>query len=241
MSTNDVFGLLAGHVRDPLWGFSLGVFGAIAEFMRDPRETTVITAAPGRIAVVTERGGLRVEDHADARLVAYETPSRHPERRVRACVACLPEAAAALAGRAVVTELGPDAAALREQDRGALLFDLGVGLASTQACVRTRDAALIAALRAAEGLDAFAAPGLMAAMVAAGPHRVFFSALGRIEVFQPIPPPGGRSPDGPHTHVLPQLLAHRRTHAATVPVPQGWVPCLGIHPPADAAGGACGG
>jgi hypothetical protein len=49
-------------------------------------------------------------------------------------------------------------------------------------------------------------------------------------VFQPIPPPGGRSPDGPHTHVLPKLLAHVRTHAATEPLPEGWIPCAHLYP-----------
>jgi hypothetical protein len=33
------------------------------------------------------------------------------------------------------------------------------------------------------------------------------STLARIEVFAPIPLPGGRSPAGAHTHFLPQLLA----------------------------------
>ncbi len=45
----------------------------------------------------------------------------------------------------------------------------------------------------------------MAMILAANPHRVFLSRLGRIEVYQPIPPPSGKSPQGPHTHVLPQL------------------------------------
>jgi hypothetical protein len=70
----------------------------------------------------------------------------------------------------------------------------------------------------------------MRIILAANPHRVFISRLGRAEVFQPIPPPGGRSPDGPHTHVLPKLLAHARTHAATEPLPEGWIPCAHLYP-----------
>ncbi|MDI3563408.1 hypothetical protein OWC48_23775 [Bradyrhizobium sp. Arg816] len=64
----------------------------------------------------------------------------------------------------------------------------------------------------------------MAIILAANPHRVFISRIGRAEVFQPIPPPG------PHTHVLPKLLAHRRTHAATEPLPDGWIPCAHLYP-----------
>ncbi len=77
------------------------------------------------------------------------------------------------------------------------------------------------------------APGndAMRTIMAANPHRVFISRVGRAEVFQPIPPPGGKSPDGPHTHVLPKLLAHGRTHAATEPLPEHWVPCAHLYPP----------
>jgi hypothetical protein len=66
---------------------------------------------------------------------------------------------------------------------------------------------------------------------ALSPHRVFISAAGRIEVYQPIPPPTGKSPDGPHTHVLPRLLARGRSHAATVPIPSGWVVAMTLYPP----------
>ncbi|MFG1348636.1 DUF6925 family protein [Xanthobacter autotrophicus] len=232
--TEDSFDALTRHALDPRTGWSLGIFGAIAEFMRDPGEATAIETGADILKVVTARGGLVVRRHPATVVVDYEMPSRHAERRVRALAACLPERDAARAGRAVVTEVGPDMAALREEDRGALLFDLGIGLTSVETCVRTRAPALIAALRAAEGMPALAAPGLIAAMVEHGPHRVFASALGRIEVFQPIPPPGGVSPDGPHTHVLPKLIAHGRTHAASVPIPEGLVPCLSIHPPSGA-------
>ncbi|MFG1307085.1 hypothetical protein V5F34_23445 [Xanthobacter autotrophicus] len=230
-TAQDPFDALKIHARDPHTGWSLGIFGAIAEFMRDPEEPAAMEAGAEALTVVTARGGLAVRHHPATVLVDYEMPSRHAERRIRARAACLPETAAARAGRAVVTQIGPDRDALRDEDRDGLLFDLGIGLGSVEACVRTRAPALIAALRAAEGMPAFLAPGLMAAMVEHSPHRVFTSALGRIEVFQPIPPPGGVSPDGPHTHVLPKLIAHQRTHAASVPIPDGLVPCLSIHPP----------
>jgi hypothetical protein len=71
----------------------------------------------------------------------------------------------------------------------------------------------------------------MGVILESNPHRVFASRLGRIEVFQPIPPADGKSPTGPHTHVLPKLLAHGRTHAATEPLPAGWIPCAHFYPP----------
>jgi hypothetical protein len=77
----------------------------------------------------------------------------------------------------------------------------------------------------------------MAMILTANPHRVFISRLGRIEVYQPIPPPSGKSPEGPHTHVLPRLLQSRRTHPATEPVPEGLVPCAHLYPPHPARDG----
>ena len=77
----------------------------------------------------------------------------------------------------------------------------------------------------------------MGMILAANPHRVFISRLGRIEVYQPIPPPSGKSPEGPHTHVLPRLLQSRRTHPATEPVPEGLVPCAHLYPPHPARDG----
>jgi hypothetical protein len=56
-------------------------------------------------------------------------------------------------------------------------------------------------------------------------------------VYQPIPPPSGKSPDGPHTHVLPKLLKSGRTHPATEPVPAGWIPCAHLYPAHPARNG----
>jgi hypothetical protein len=62
------------------------------------------------------------------------------------------------------------------------------------------------------------------------PHRVFVTRAGRAEVYQSIPAPGGTAPEGPHTHVLPKLLARGRTHSATEPIPRGWVSCAHLYP-----------
>jgi hypothetical protein len=97
--------------------------------------------------------------------------------------------------------------------------------------VRTSDASLLAELRAVEGRPLAEAGHLAAALVEAGPHRVFRTGVARLEVFTPIPPPTGVSPDGPHTHLLPRLLARGRTHAATDPIPAGHTPGATIHLP----------
>jgi hypothetical protein len=144
---------------------------------------------------------------------------------------CLPENTCGMDQRTVLTEIGPDANAPRAQDRAAVLFDLGLGTLQLNACIRTGDASVVAALRQWVGRSLFASgTGAMGVILAANPHRVFVSRLGRVEVYQPIPPPDGKSPEGPHTHLLPRLLHHKRTHAATEFVPKGFVPCAHLYP-----------
>ena len=142
--------------------------------------------------------------------------------------------------RIAVTEIGADVEALREEERDARLFDLGLGLLQVDVCVRTADAGLVTALRSGAGRSLFD-PGnpAMAAILHASPHRVFVARVGRAEVYQPIPSPDMKSPDGPHTHLLPKLLRAGRTHAANTPIPEGWIPCAHLypaHPAKDAFG-----
>jgi hypothetical protein len=120
---------------------------------------------------------------------------------------------------------------LRPQDREAIRFDLGLDAAQVDCCVRTANDALISRLRAQTGRSLFE-PGnpAMALILQHSPHRVFVTRAGRAEVYQSIPAPGGKAPEGPHTHVLPKLLAHKRTHAATEPIPRGFVSCAHLYP-----------
>jgi hypothetical protein len=220
--------LLREALADPGTAWSLGSFGAIAEFMRDPNEATS-PLPDGRMGVVTERGAIALAPSPDLRPVAYETAVASGWNH--AVALCLPEASCAMNRRGVVTELGPDRDAARERDRDAILFDLGLGLLAVDACVRTSDPEAIACLRSGVGLPLFdPASPIGRQLVALSPHRVFLARIGRIEVYAPIPGPGGTSPEGPHTHVLPKLLRGGRTHAATTPIPADWVPCAGIHP-----------
>ncbi|GAA4784279.1 hypothetical protein GCM10023200_17370 [Actinomycetospora chlora] len=216
---------LLAWVDDPDAGWSVGTYGALAEFLRDPDEPADVHHAPGRATVVTDRGGIDVHLTDDVVPVAWER--RAGDAWSQALALCV----VPTGGRSVITELGPDATALRAPDRDAVLVDLGVGAPNLEACVRTRDPALLAALRAVEGRPLAEAGSVASALVDAGPHRVFRTSVARLEVYTPIPPPTGASPDGPHTHLLPRLLAHGRTHAATDPIPPGRVPAATVHLP----------
>jgi hypothetical protein len=228
--SSDFMKLLAGPVEDSETAWSVGTFGAIAEFTRDADEAATIGRGVNSVSVVTARGGLRIAAPEALRPIASESLTAQSwNQRV---ALCLPHEFCSMGRRAVLTEIGPDAEALRPADQGAILFDLGLAALHIDACVRSADPAFVAALRQCAGQSLFAAGnGAMGMILAANPHRVFLSKIGRIEVFQPIPPPDGKSPDGPHTHVLPRLLGHKRTHAATEGLPAGWVPCVHFYPP----------
>jgi hypothetical protein len=218
------------QLKDPDTAWSVGSFGAIAEFMRNPDEPVAFQRNDTARLAVTARGGVLVRAQSSAWLIASESPTAQSWSH---CVAlCLPRQLCGMNSRRELTEIGPDTDALRSEDQAGILFDLGFGLLQVDAFVRTTDPAVASALRRHVGKPLFATDsGAMAVILDANPHRVFVSSVGRVEVFQPIPPANGKSPDGPHTHVLPKLLAHGRTHPATEPLPSDWVPCAHCYPP----------
>ena len=226
------------HLRKHSTGWSIGSFGAIAEFHHHPDEPVPASTDAQSFACVTARGGIRFDRVDDIVPIAYETLSAKPYRWTHGVALCLPAAEAQMNRRCGITELGPDRDALRPQDRDAILFDVGVCAANDSQrcidfCVRTDDPQLIDALRAASG-QSFLDPDnrAMALILERNPHRVARSAVGRVEVYQPIADPAaqGIPPIGPHTHVLPKLMASGRLYSANLPVPDGLVPAAMMYP-----------
>src|SRR5262245_63376767 len=130
--------LLVDHICDPHASWACGRFGAIAEFHRDPDEPVEISTHAA-IEAATDRGAIRIEVLPELRPVAYETISSCIESWGQGVALCLPYATAAMSERTVVTELGPDHGAVKAADRGAILFDLGLGGAQAEVCVRSAD------------------------------------------------------------------------------------------------------
>jgi hypothetical protein len=204
--------LIAELVHDALQGgaggWSMGVQGALAEYAvaGDERPEVRRSGPGGRvIEAVTAGGGIRLAITDDTVAFGAESEDR--------LVLAVPRATLP-APSLRVTATPADPRALRPEDEKAVLVDLAVGHSAAAFCVRTADPDLVAALRAVEGYgwqETLDAVGHL--LVAASPHRVVTGPLGRIEVYNPIPPAEDASPDGCHTHLLPRLLETGRESA----------------------------
>ena len=215
----------------------MGSYGAVAEFFQDAGES-IVAGNSNELTRSTPRGGIRIEPQEDIGICAYEKTSSHGSGTSQHVALCLPKESSLMSANNVLTELGPDSAAIDDNDRDAILFDLGVsslgsGCFQLDFCIRANDSKLIDFLR--EHCDAsifeHGSP-VFPRLLESQPHRVVITRLGRIEVHQAI---GGehtddKTPEGPHTHLLPELLSLNVTHSADAPIKEGWVPCAFLYP-----------
>jgi hypothetical protein len=205
--------LVRRHLALPSSRWSVGAYGAIGEFEHDDGEPG-LSIDMDALSVSTPRGSLAVHGiaHAQAFALVDETG------RIREIAFC-----SSLAGarRESITAL---------DDR---TFDVGIGFPHIDMLVRVpADDAETARLLASTVGRPLLEPGnpAGAAIARTSPTRILLSPIARLEVHQPIPPPGGRSPEGPHTHLLPKLLADRRAHPPGSPLPDGLWCGLSLYP-----------
>ena len=226
---NELRQQLFNHLNQNACSFSIGSFGAIAEFHRLPADAPQVDEDQTSLESITAEGAIRIQHDQPLQAVAYEIPGKQRHLWRQGVAFCLPEAQASLSQRQTITELGADSQAIQAQHRHHRLFDLGVGAKNIDFCIRTDDAGLLEALRRHIGQSFFDIDSQVREQVLdLSPHRVVVSKAGRIEVYQPI----GRekTPEGSHTHLLPKLLATGRTHSANVPLPEGCMPVLQMYP-----------
>jgi hypothetical protein len=231
--TSAIADVVHRHMEKPSTSWSIGSFGAIAEFHLESDEAVTRELSSSGGVILTERGGISIELMGECQPAPYEILRRGNHRWLHGVNLCLPENLAARTGRQGLTELGADQAALRPEDRNDILFDMGLGIAHVDVCIRTADKEFLAVLRSHLGDSILTGDNpVMAAIKSNSPHRVFQSNAGRVEVYQGIgsSTKGIPTPQGPHTHVLPRLLQHRRTHAANISVPAGHYPSLSMFP-----------
>ncbi len=237
----DVFEVLKDALKDPETSWSIGTFGALAEFFHDGDQPAHISESPDHLSAETPKGRLSIAQNDQMRLLAYEGLSTLPTAWTQGVLVLLPTEEARLAHRTGIAEVEGHHSQRTTSDPSQVLFDLGLGVPHLDACIRTDDPQLISNLRTHLGRNLFSKDvPLEARIKAVNPDRVFQTKIASIEVYQDIPDPLEETPLGPHTHLSERLLSHKRTHAATIPVEDGWVPVLAFYPPhpvRDLAGG----
>lgn len=213
-------------IREAAGTWVLGVVGAVGEFLRGDDETVEIRRDAVSVEAVTPRAALRLSIDDGIRAIEVEIAGRP-----NPIVLAIKSEAGALPRLDRPTDLGLDDGALRPDRRTQRLFDLGLGRDVARFCVRTENAALIDALRAAGDAPWPTWLGALGPeIVRLSPTRVIETRLGRVEIDAPIPLPGGASPPGPHTHLLPEHIALGLDAPADLALPQRYAPGAIFYP-----------
>jgi len=202
--------------RSGTW--ALGCYGATAEFVCHHDEPCDVSVTGETITAISDRGALQLTIGEHVR--ALRLRADHPRRGNRAIFLVVLKARATLPVTTTLTALGRDEGAIRPEGRNDAWYDLGLGRAGLRFCVRASAAELRDKLNQASGLplsDVLQGAGAM--IVKHSPSRVLESPLGRAEIYAPIPPPGGQSPDGPHTHLVSDQLAWGRATPPGIDLP----------------------
>lgn len=220
---------LARMTAEPGAVWAMGVYGAVAELMAKVGEVLHVETRDGTLTVRTAGGLLRLHAHPGLRAFALTDGQGRTSRIVLALHRSrLPTPAQG------VTELGADAEAIDPAGAGDRLFDLGLGLAPVRFCVRTADHAALRALRNHAGRSPLLPSNLLLpVLLSVSPDRIVISPACRLEVRGAILNPGH---EGPHTHLLPGLLAERRELEPGFELPAAYAPCASFYPPAGDVG-----
>ncbi|MEM8745809.1 MAG: hypothetical protein AAGF91_03835 [Actinomycetota bacterium] len=204
--------------------WTMGVVGALAEFdTGEGVDAALRPAAPGGdgkvVEAQTSTGAMRLVFDATTRAFAFgqvNDPDKLASRLLVRTSAGLPLTDG-------LTEVGRDGGALFDHEAEQTLFDLGLGRRAAHFMIRTGDDDLIDLLRQHDGTPvAEIDTDVFAAIVESSPTRVVRTAIGRIEVTAPIPPPDGESPAGSHTHLRPADLVLGLDLPHEMEVPAGW-------------------
>ena len=117
--------------REPKTGWSIGVYGAVAEFASSNHATPTIEVGEGRLVLRTPGGAMRLHPPAGTRMFELVGATGKVERRVLALHRSRLSGIPAVG----VTELGADEDAIEPTRKADRLFDLGVVVtSSTSAC-----------------------------------------------------------------------------------------------------------
>ncbi len=203
-----------------------GVHGAVAEFCVGEGKAIELDLGESIVSAATPRGAISFCLSEKIRTLAFGCSPAPTDAGV--VVVAVSQGHAEPLPFFGLTCLGPDDGAIGWQHRRETLYNLGLSK-KVGFGVRTKRPELRANL---DGCAGMRWPALMAAIggeiVRVSPTRVVRNPLGRIEVFTPIPLPSGASPQGPHTHFLPEQLSVGADLPPPLQIPDVYVPCA-IH------------
>jgi predicted Fe-S protein YdhL (DUF1289 family) len=226
---------VAESLRQRSGTWALGCYGATAEFICHRDEPCDVSVTGETITAISERGALQLTIGEQVR--ALQLRAGQSGRGYRAIFLVVVKARATLPVATTLTSLGRDEGAIPPECRNDIWFDLGLGRADLRFCVRASATDLLDTLNQASGLplaDVLQAAGAM--IVKRSPARVVESPLGRAEIYAPVPPPGGQSPDGPHTHLMPGHLATGRATPPDIDLPPVYAVGAAFYPRAGSRG-----
>ncbi|MEM1300468.1 MAG: DUF1289 domain-containing protein, partial [Pseudomonadota bacterium] len=199
----------------------MGVVGAVAEFTAPANAKVDVQVKDADLVAHTPNGAMQIVIDDHVRALAFDPPDVGKAPRI---VLAVKRERGRLPVADGTADLGQDQGALFAEP-GAHLFDLGLGRKEARFCVRVAGGQSRDALTSEAGLSlADSLPRIGAALLADSPTRVVETALGRMEVQGRIPPPDARSPDGPHTHLLPGHLASGRALPVGMDLPRAYLP-----------------
>lgn len=198
--------------------FVVGVYGAVGEVMRDPDEACETHRQGNTLTLATARAAIRID--AAAYLTAFEISRAERPPLIALAV---PASRARLAAKTALTDLGTDTEALLPRDHRGRRFDVGLGRCAARFTMRCSDALAdkLAPHCGTPWPDCLNRIGMD--VLFESPVRVVEAPCVRAEVDAVIPPPDGKSPSGPHTHLLPDHIAQGFDTPPTVPLPAGYV------------------
>ena len=226
-TTEEIRSFVASSVEDRLGTWVMGVVGAVGEFVAAPGASAQVTHHGDILDARTLNGAMRMVINEDVRALTFDPDDQTTPPRVVLAVKRERKRAPVSDRVARLSEDTPQLTGAASET----LFDLGLGRKEARCCVRVGDGAAKRALLCAEGQPFQTALAKLApALLAESPARVIDTALGRMEVQGQIPPPTARSPDGPHTHLLPDHLAMMRAMPVGMDVPRAYLPGAIFYP-----------
>lgn len=227
--TEEIQSFVLNSIRGDRGTWTAGVVGAVGEFAVLPGESVEAELDGDTVIATTLGGRLRFLINNDIRPLTFDPPGT-PTEELRVILAVKkkrghPDLADAL------TLLGKDAEAIDPAETEADMFDLGLGRKEARFCIRVGKGATKDLLTGAAGATFPASLGAIAPkLLAESPTRVVETALGRIEVMTAIPEPEGKSPPGPHTHLLPDHIASNRAMPVGMDLPKPYFPGATFYP-----------